>query len=111
MDALSKEAKKFKQMYLTLEAKHEDLTAELQEERAKGLQDRTDADRDRLALEFEVKTLRENIIRDHEASESTQAALIKDYEERLNKKQTEIEFLQQSEAASNEFRDKKEQME
>lgn len=98
-------------MYLRLEAKHEDLTAELQRECARGLQDRTDADRDRLALEFEVKTLRENSIRDHEASESTQAALIKDYEERLNKKQTEIEFLQQSEAASNEFRDKKEQME
>lgn len=110
MELLNKEAIKFKNMYLKLEAKNQDLAAELQIECARGLRDRTDADRDRLALEFQVKQLKETIIREHEASESTQAALIKDYEERLNKKQTEIEFLQQSEAASNEFRDQKEKM-
>ncbi len=55
MDSLGKEAMKFKNLYLKLEAKHQDLTAELQRECARGLQDRTDADSDRLALEFEVK--------------------------------------------------------
>jgi hypothetical protein len=66
MDMLNKECKKLKDKYLKLEGQFDQLSHELQQERARGLQDRNEADKDRMLLELEVKALKDTAVAQQE---------------------------------------------
>lgn len=98
MDMLNKECKKFKVMYQKLENKHENLDLELQQERERALQDRTDADKERMTLELEVKKLKEQAVRQQEQTETDRAVERKSYEDQIKILEDQVNTLLQEEA-------------
>ena len=83
MAMLNNESKKFKKMYLRLEAKYDEQTKELEDERSRGLQDRNDADKDRMTLELEVKTLKESMVRQQEQNDNDRSVERKTFEDNI----------------------------
>lgn len=81
MNMLNNEGKKFKQMYLRLEQKYDEQTRELEAERERALQDRTEADKDRITLEMQNKTLQEQLTKQDEQNQHDRNLERKEFED------------------------------
>lgn len=83
MNVLNKECKKFKTMYQKLEDRYENLQGELEQEKGRALADRQAFDLEKVALDSEIRQLKEKATAQQQQNDADRAAERKSYEDQI----------------------------